>query len=176
MRSTPVVLGFLSALTKMVSDQPWGRPPPYTRSIFKPSIARRKSAWLSSLVAWEENTTPTLFGARVRSARSRFAASVSATSRVTRRPPDDGRSTRSSCTALYSKRPSSHIQNLLTARFSRGTRRRILPREVWISMLQPVAQPGHTDGVENSSQARREKRKSLEVSAPTGHTSTVLSE
>ncbi len=43
-------------------------------------------------------------------------------------------------------------------------------------MLQPVAQPGQTDGVVYSSQARIAKRKSFAVSAPTGQTSTVLSE
>ena len=43
-------------------------------------------------------------------------------------------------------------------------------------MLQPVAQPGQTDGIVYSSQARIAKRKSLAVSAPTGQTSTVLSE
>ena len=51
-----------------------------------------------------------------------------------------------------------------------------MPREWWTSMLQPVAQPGQTDGVVYSSQARIAKRKSFEVSAPTGQTSTVLSE
>ena len=43
-------------------------------------------------------------------------------------------------------------------------------------MLQPVAQPLHTLGVASSSQARIVNRKSLAVSAPTGQTSTVLSE
>ena len=43
-------------------------------------------------------------------------------------------------------------------------------------MLQPVLQPGQIDGELSSSQARIVKRKSFEVSAPTGHTSTVLSE
>ena len=43
-------------------------------------------------------------------------------------------------------------------------------------MLQPVAQPVQTDGVAYSSQARIAKRKSFAVSAPTGQTSTVLSE
>ncbi len=128
-RSTPVVLGFLSALTRIVSDQPRRRPPAYTRSILSPSSARRSRAWLSSLVHWNENTTPTLPGERARSSRSVRAASSSATSKATRLPPAVGRSTRPSCTALYSKRPSSHIQCLLTAGFSRGTRRRILPRE-----------------------------------------------
>ena len=43
-------------------------------------------------------------------------------------------------------------------------------------MLQPVAQPWHTDGVASSSHARMVKRKSFAVSAPTGQTSTVLIE
>ena len=43
-------------------------------------------------------------------------------------------------------------------------------------MLQPVAQPLHTLGVASSSQARIVNRKSFAVSAPTGHTSTVLTE
>ena len=51
-----------------------------------------------------------------------------------------------------------------------------MPREWWISMLQPVAQPGQIDCVAVSSQARIENRKSFEVSAPTGQTSTVLRE
>jgi hypothetical protein len=46
----------------------------------------------------------------------------------------------------------------------------------WTSMLQPDAQPWQIDGVISSSQARIVKRKSLEVSAPTGQTSTVFSE
>ena len=50
------------------------------------------------------------------------------------------------------------------------------PRAWWISSLHPVAQPAHTDGVVLSSQARMAKRKSFDVSAPTGQTSTVLSE
>jgi hypothetical protein len=43
-------------------------------------------------------------------------------------------------------------------------------------MLQPVAQPLHTLGVASSSHARIVNRKSFAVSAPTGQTSTVLSE
>ena len=43
-------------------------------------------------------------------------------------------------------------------------------------MLQPVEQPLQTEGVMLSSHARIVKRKSLAVSAPTGQTSTVLSE
>ena len=43
-------------------------------------------------------------------------------------------------------------------------------------MLQPVAQPLQTLGVASSSHARIVNRKSFEVSAPTGQTSTVLSE
>jgi len=74
------------------------------------------------------------------------------------------------------RRPSSHIHSLVDGL--------VLPRAVPIGglaqvvekVLQPRAQPVQIDRAELMNQTRPRKRKSVEVSAPTGQMSTTLPE
>lgn len=74
------------------------------------------------------------------------------------------------------RKQNSVTQYALTSGSCRGTSRHARSFLWWISIAHPVAQPLHTDGVALSSHARIVNRKSFAVSAPTGQTSTVLSE
>ena len=76
--------------------------------------------------------------------------------------------------ASYEKRSLSEIQHSLIASFSSGsTRSTRLPLTCTIR-FEPRLSCGLTDLRRVSSQVRAVKRKGLEVSAPTGHTSIML--
>ena len=68
------------------------------------------------------------------------------------------------------------IQERLTSGLRRGRRRCTSPSRSSTKTLQPVEQPGQTARCSFRNQTRIWKRKSFEVSAPTGQISTVLSE
>src|SRR5262249_31384052 len=78
------------------------------------------------------------------------------------------------CNSLYESRPASQTHDLFTSGLRRGTNRYTTPSFESTRMLQPVEQCAHTDSTLFKNHTRWRKRKSLEVSAPTGQMSTML--
>ena len=176
--ATPLALGLTSATRSLPSARAGSGGLPATNTFVTPhSLASRASAKLSSFEATADSTMAMLAGG-LREVRrgSRVAVTFTARSQPAGRPSTVAAASRCSRRSWYVNRPSSHIQYWLTSALWRGTRRHARPCLWWISTLQPVAQPLHTLGVASSSHARIVNRKSLAVSAPTGQTSTVLSE
>ena len=70
----------------------------------------------------------------------------------------------------------SQSQPWSTSGWFRERMRLTLPSRIVADVLQPTAQPVHTVGTLWMSHGRASKRYSVEVSAPTGHSSTTFPE
>ena len=124
-----------------------------------------------------------------RAAPIRRRASSSAAATVTGRPFSIGSSARVRSKIRARSRPLLQIHGPFTAGFSSGVMRAMLVFCRWSSdfrnhsglrcqtwIVQPRAQPGHTDGVGFRYQTRDLCRNCRDCSAPTGQMSTMLSE
>ena len=168
----PAALGLRSRLNSRRSPGPCRGTQSTTRA---PSASRamRPKRYCSSVVARAEPTAATA-PARA-SADSWSAAACSASSHDASRPATCGARRRSGrWMYLKPSRPWSHIQLPFTASLSRGVSRWTVSPRAPMTMLQPVAQCGQTLRVSLRNQARMRKRKSFEVSAPTGQRSTIF--
>ena len=178
MAIAPAVLGFLSALTRMSSCQPWSQAGQVRRVTPQCSNASRASSVEILVGGLRREDHADLAGVVVE--RARAAACRHRPARGPSRPgrrPTRGAARRSACDALVGEATLvAHpvlVDVVVLARHQAldAPARRSGPRccSRWRSRGRPTASM-------YSSHARIAKRKSLEVSAPTGQTSTVLSE
>jgi len=77
---------------------------------------------------------------------------------------------------VKAQRPLSQFHSSLTAGSSPASRRITRPRLTSVRCRQPAAQCSHTPGTDIRSNGRDLNRYAAPVSAPTGHTWTVLPE